>query len=254
MRISLVQTSLTWENKDQNLTHIEKKLEQVIGKTDIVLLPEMFSTGFSMDSQKIAEAANGSVAIWMKKWAKKINAVLLGTYAVEEDGAFYNRLSWVFPDGTILKYDKKHLFTYAKEHEAYKAGSETLLVEWRGWKICPLICYDLRFPAWSRNKTGYDLLIYVANWPKPRIKHWDRLLAARAIENQCYVAAVNIVGQDGNGLEYVGHSQVVDFGGDAILFLANQEAIATATVDKNALDTYRNQYNFLADQDTFSIA
>ena len=253
MRLSLIQTALTWENPTANLKRFNEKLRLLKGQTDLVLLPEMFSTGFSMNPKKIAVEEGGKALDWMKKWAAELDAALVGSLAIKSEGSYRNRLYWVFPNGTTAYYDKRHLFSYAKEHEHYTRGENRLLIEWRGWEVFPLVCYDLRFPAWSRNVDNYDLLIYVANWPKPRIGHWDKLLAARAIENQSYVAALNIVGQDGNNNDYVGHSQVLDFQGDTLAFLAQQESVVTVSLDKKALDDFRNKYNFLADKDNFQI-
>jgi len=253
MRLSLVQSSIVWEKPSVNLEHFEKKLNPLKGQTDIVVLPEMFTTGFSMSPKQNAEPSGGAGFQWMQKMASMLDAAVTGSIAVEDGGKYYNRLFWVFPDGSSAQYDKRHLFSYAKEQEHYTKGEQRLIIEWRDWTICPLVCYDLRFPVWSRNVDDYDLLIYMANWPAPRISHWDALLKARAIENLAYTAGVNIVGKDGNDYDYIGHSQVIDFAGKQQIFSAETETVLTIQLSKTALHTYRKRFNFLADRDNYQI-
>ena len=213
MRIAIVQYDIIWESPEGNLEKLSEILRS-INKVDLIVLPEMFSTGFSMSSVRISEPGGGKAFHWMKSISNEIGSVLVGSLAVEENGAYFNRLFWV--DGNkVQSYDKRHLFRMAGEHENYKEGKSRLIVEYKGWKFCPQICYDLRFPVWSRNrwedgKAEYDCSIYIANWPAVRSAPWVALLQARSIENQAYVIGVNRVGKDGNGIEYSGHSRVFD--------------------------------------------
>ena len=211
MRISTVQSSLVWENVDANLQSFEEKISNLKNQTDIIVLPEMFTTGFSMHPERLAESFNDSKTIdWMKRMAAKINAAVCGSIIIEESGNYFNRFIWAAPDGEIEYYDKRHLFTLAGEHKPYKAGEKKLIIDYKGWKICPLVCYDLRFPAWCRNSEDFDIQVFVANWPNKRSHHWKSLLLARAIENQCYVVGVNRVGKDANDLEYSGDTSIID--------------------------------------------
>ncbi|EJF11524.1 amidohydrolase [Pontibacter sp. BAB1700] len=210
LRVTIIQTSLHWQDAAANRSMFSEKLALVAPDTDLVVLPEMFTTGFSMDASGLAEETEGPTLEWMKEEAAKHEAVLTGSVIVREGEQYFNRLYWVRPDGTYEHYNKRHLFRMAKEHHTYTPGQEKLLVELRGWKICPLVCYDLRFPVWSRNVgSEYDLLLYVANWPKPRANAWSILLQARAIENLSYVVGVNRVGTDGNGHPYSGDSAII---------------------------------------------
>jgi len=265
LRLSLVQTTLIWENPKANLENFESLLLPLKGQTDLVILPEMFNTGFSMDSLKLAEPANGLTFSWMQKMAKELNAALVGSVITEENGAFFNRLFWVEPDGNSDFYNKRHLFRMAGEHEHFAAGNKRLIVEYKGFKIMPLVCYDLRYPVWSRNqnkvnetrtevKPEYDLMIYVANWPKPRTATWSSLLVARAIENQAFVAGVNRVGEDGNGIEYDGASALIDPKGDVISnFQLGEEAIKTFTIKLDDLNAFREKFPVGLDSDGFEI-
>lgn len=262
MRLTIVQSSLHWENADANRQAFSQKLAPLSGSTDLVVLPEMFSTGFSMNAAALAEPMDGHTMSWLKATAKDLGAAITGSFICIENGQFFNRLVFMRPDGQFDFYDKKHLFSLAGEQVYFSPGKKRLTVEWQGWRICPLICYDLRFPAWSRNSTGsmmtgfqppYDLLIYVANWPSRRAHHWRALLAARAIENQAFVAGVNIVGTDGNGLEYTGDSAVVDFSGQPIAQISGQEGIFTAELSFEDLQHYRRQLPFLQDGDVFEL-
>lgn len=243
MKISLIQTSLTWENPQANRANFERLINS-IGQTDLILLPEMFATGFTMKPQAVAETMDGETIAWMKEMAAAKDCAITGSLVIEENGRYYNRLLFVFPGGDIQTYDKRHLFTLAGEDKAYTAGTEKLIVEYKGWKICPLVCYDLRFPVFARNVEEYDLLLYVANWPSPRVFAWDTLLKARAIENMCYVAGLNRIGQDENGHAYPGHSQVLDCLGGIITDASGNEGVFTAVLDKESLLETRKKFGF----------
>jgi predicted amidohydrolase len=221
---------------------------------DLIVLPEMFSTGFTMNPKDVAETMSGDTVTWLQSIAKSKNVAIVGSLVVKENNQYYNRLLFVFPSGEIEKYDKRHLFTLAGEDKVYTAGKERLIVDYLGFKICPLICYDLRFPVFSRNTENYDLLLYVANWPKPRVNAWDILLKARAVENQCFVIGVNRVGLDNNNHEYVGHSQAVDFLGNYLLDPQKNESFFIVTIDKSEMITTRKKLDFLADRDAFSFS
>ena len=253
MNVSLIQTDLSWDNTQANLDNIERQLAQLSTYTDLVVLPEMFTSGFTMDPKKVAEEMDGPTLSWMKQQAARLEAAIAGSYIVHEGGAYYNRLVWVFPDGDYQIYDKRHLFTLASEDEHYTAGEERLIVAWRGWKVCPLICYDLRFPVWSRNNRQYDLLIYVANWPERRRHHWRSLLMARAIENQAYTIGLNRVGVDGKDIRYSGDSCVIDYAGEIRASLSIAPTTITLALDLETQQAYRKRYAFLADQDRFTI-
>jgi len=248
MNITLVQSELYWEDIEKNLLGFEDKLKN-FGQTDLIILPEMFSTGFSMNAASVAETMDGSAINWMRKTAMKKNCALTGSLIIKENGKFYNRLIFMRADGSFEQYDKKHLFTMAKEEETYTAGSEKVFIEYKGWKICPLICYDLRFPIWNRNLEDYDLAIYVANWPDRRSYHWRSLLAARAIENQCYVAAVNRVGNDGKDLYYSGYSSLIDPAGEILYQKADSEVIQQFDISLEHLKEVRTKLPFLKDRD-----
>ncbi len=253
MNVTLVQTDLAWENKMANLEQLAEQFSRQSIDTDLVVLPEMFTTGFSMNPAPLAEEMDGPTLKWLSEQAAKLDAAITGSFIAEVDGLFYNRLIWMFPDGSYQHYDKRHLFTLAGEHQHYSAGADRLLIEWKGWKICPLICYDLRFPVWSRNNEKYDLLLYVANWPERRRHHWQSLLVARAIENQAYTIGVNRVGKDGKDINYSGDSCLIDYAGETRVKLAYQEALLTVSLDKSSQDAYREKYAFLADQDSFQV-
>ncbi|MCC6727420.1 MAG: amidohydrolase [Saprospiraceae bacterium] len=253
LRITTVQSALEWEDVAANLAMFSLKLAPLAGQTDLVVLPEMFTTGFSMAAEKLAEPMNGRTMDWLADQAAKIGAVVTGSFIAEDGGHYFNRLVWMRPDGSFELYDKRHLFRLASEHETYTAGQAKLVTEWRGWKICPLICYDLRFPVWSRNVEAYDLSIYLANWPERRNHHWQQLLVARAIENQCYVVGVNRCGTDGADLSYSGDSAVVDYNGHRLLQVSNIENISTISLSLEMLRTFRQSLQFLADKDYFEI-
>jgi predicted amidohydrolase len=254
MNITLIQTALTWEDAEANRQNLTEKINSINESTDLILLPEMFSTGFTMRPEAVAERMDGPTVAWMKKMAAERDCAVTGSLVVEEDGNYYNRLFFVLPDGSYKTYDKRHLFSLAGEDKAYTKGNERLIVEYRGWKICLLICYDLRFPVFARNTENYDLLLYVANWPEPRIQAWDILLKARAIENVCYVAGVSRTGQDENGHNYPGHSQVVDMLGNTIIDSGSNDGVYTATLNKNELAATRVKFSFLDNRDSFTLA
>jgi len=253
MKIVLIQSSLSWENPTENRSHLVQKITGFMEDVDLIVLPEMFSSGFTMNPKTVAETMQGETVSWLQHLAKAKNCAITGSLVIEENGNYYNRLVFVFPDGAIKTYDKRHLFTLAGEDKVYTAGKEKLIVEYKGFKICPLVCYDLRFPVFSRNVENYDLLLYAANWPKPRINAWDILLKARAVENMCYTIGVNRIGTDDNNLEYVGHSQAIDFLGNYILEPQEAEGVFIIELDKNKMLETRSKLAFLNDQDSFNL-
>ncbi|MDV6169660.1 amidohydrolase [Flavobacterium sp. DG1-102-2] len=253
MKISLIQTSLTWENPQANRDNFETLINSIKEATDIIILPEMFSTGFTMTPNAVAETMDGDTVKWMKATAAAKDCAVTGSLVIEENGSYYNRLLFVLPDGEIKTYDKRHLFSLAGEDKAYTAGADRLIINYRGWKISPFVCYDLRFPVFSRNTEDIDLMLYVANWPAPRVAAWDALLKARAIENMCYVAGVNRTGQDNNGHSYLGHSQVLDELGTNVVQPKENEGVFTVELNKESLLETRNKFQFLNDRDSFSL-
>ena len=253
MKIALVQTTLAWESPMENRSHLAQKINGFLEDVDLIVLPEMFSSGFTMNTKAVAETMQGETVSWLQHLAKAKNCAITGSLVIEQNGNYYNRLVFVYPNGDIKTYDKSHLFTLADEDEFYTAGKDKLILEYKGFKICPLICYDLRFPVFSRNVENYDLLIYVANWPKPRVNAWDILLKARAVENMCYTIGVNRIGIDGNNHEYVGHSQVIDFLGNYLLEPQESEGVFIVRLDKEKLLETRTKLGFLEDKDNFQI-
>lgn len=253
LNVSLIQSEITWEAPGVNLPRFEGLIQQLSMPTDLIVLPEMFSTGFSMNPAPIAESMEGPTVSWMAQQAARANAVVCGSIIAQDNGKYYNRLVWMQPDGHYQYYDKRHLFGLAGEDGQYEAGSKRLIVQWRGWSVLPLICYDLRFPVWSRNTDGYDLLLYVANWPEKRRNAWKSLLVGRAIENQVYTIGVNRVGTDGNGFDYTGDTSLVDFEGQTLYSLSRREGVITLTLDREKQENYRQKLPFLADQDIFTI-
>ena len=253
MKIALIQVPLFWENPKLNRDYFEEKINAIAENADLIVLPEMFTSGFTMNPKSVAETMQGDTILWLKNLAKAKNAAITGSLVIEENGHFFNRLVFVFPSGEIQKYDKKHLFTLAGEDQIYTSGTQKILVEYKGFKICPLICYDLRFPVFARNTEEYDVLIYVANWPKIRINAWDSLLKARAIENMCYTIGVNRIGEDANQHEYIGHSQVVDFLGNYNIEPQETEGVFMTNLDKNFLLETRQKFGFLNDRDVFKL-
>ena len=253
LQIALIQSHLLWENPIANLDKFDTLLEQVSNDVQLIVLPEMFTTGFSMNPVELAEKMDGNTINWLKKWSKNKQAAVCGSVIITEGNSYYNRFLFVTPDGEVRSYDKRHRFMMAGEGELYTAGEDTVLIEYEGWKIFPQICYDLRFPVFARNTVGYDVLIYVANWPKPRVGAWDALLKARAIENMSYCIGVNRIGLDGKGLEYVGHSGIYNVLGDEIAFAKAEEKIITATLSKNHIIETRKRLPFLEDKDEFTL-
>lgn len=253
--VSVIQSSLVWENKEKNMLLFSGKIEKLKGKTNLVVLPEMFNTGFSLNPEQNFETMEGETILWLKSEAKKNNLAIAGSLIIKEDEKFYNRLVFAYPSGEIKHYDKRHLFRMANEHKHYKQGEKQVVVEYLGWKINLLVCYDLRFPVWSRNNNNrYDLSIYVANWPSSRIAQWQTLLAARAIENQAYVVGVNRIGYDGNGFEYSGSSIIFSpLGKEMIENSENTELIETVELSYEKLSTYRKNFPVSADADSFEI-
>ncbi|MBS1776987.1 MAG: amidohydrolase [Bacteroidetes bacterium] len=256
LRLTLIQSNIIWENKDANLRQYERLLSTVEVKGHIVVLPEMFTTGFTMNPQPFAETMNGETVEWMRNIARQRLCVITGSVIIEEGGHFFNRMIWMQPDGKSATYDKRHLFGFAGEDSAYLAGDKRVIVSINGWKVCLSICYDLRFPVWARNVgETYDILLYVANWPEKRITAWNTLLKARSIENQCYVVGVNRVGIDGKGISYNGSSQVFDpLGNDLI----KQEKVGTECIFqvhlfRELLNHTRSEFPFLKDADRFMI-
>lgn len=254
LNISLVQTDTIWQDVIRNLERLSLKLNGISNDTDVVILPELFSTGFTMEADKVAESMDGNAVLWMQQQASKKNCLVIGSLLIEESGNFYNRLIVAFPSGELKYYDKRHLFSFAGEDKVFSPGNERLVFEYKGFRICPLICYDLRFPVWSRNTDNIDLILYVANWPDARMLAWDTLLKARAIENLCYVAGLNRVGLDNNDLVYTGHSALFDAMGTTLLALdPGKELIKSFSIDKRHLEQVRDKFSFLEDKDNFKI-
>lgn len=253
LKLALFQIELAWENPELNRKNIENGIAK-LNDADLVILPEMFTTGFSMESSKLAEKKPYDSVSWMKELSRKYDLAICGSIIAEDNGSYFNRLFFVTPEGDYLKYDKRHLFRMAGEHHHFSGGTDLNTIEFRGWRIRPLICYDLRFPVWSRNREDYDLLIYVANWPKPRSSAWQALLKARAIENYAYCAGVNRVGTDGNKVEYEGASAVFDAKGNMLHELVlDKEKLITATLSWSELDAYRKKFPVQLDADDFEI-
>lgn len=253
LNIAILQCDVHWEDSSKNRDQIEEYLESLMD-TDLIVLPEMFNTGFSVSSTHLAEIMDGPTVNWMKRIAKKHHSVLCGSLMIEENGFVYNRLVWVEPCGSIQHYDKRHLFKLIGEQKYFTPGTKRLLIEYKGWKICPLICYDLRFPVFSRNDVDYDLLLYVANWPNKRISAWDALLKARAIENQSFVVGLNRVGVDGCKAHYSGHSQIIDPEGSVVTMAPdNESGLLEFTLTKAPILHVRNRLPFLSDRDDFNL-
>ncbi len=260
LNVTLVQANLLWENTSGNLSHFEKLFEKIT-TTDLIILPEMFTTGFTMQSKSFADFMEGKSVNWMRSQAEKKQAVITGSLIIEDDGKYFNRLIWMQPDGELNYYDKRHLFSLAGEEKHYTPGNRKIFPEVNEWKILPLICYDLRFPVWSRQSPPftelgahpYDLLIYVANWPDRRVYAWQQLLIARAIENQCYVAGVNRVGEDGNGVMHSGHSAIINPMGERQAEIIGEEAVLQYTLSAENLTRVRENLPFLDDRDEFEL-
>ena len=254
-RLTLVQQTLVWQDAAANRAHFAELLAPLAGTTDLVVLPEMFTSGFTMKPDAFAEAADGETRAWLLRQAKALDAAVGGSVAVRDDDRFYNRFMLALPDGLTYWYDKRHLFRMGGEHRHYSPGSHALIIEWRGLRLCPLVCYDLRFPVWSRRRPQleYDLLIYSANWPAARRYAWNTLLRARAIENQAYVAGVNRIGEDGAGIAHVGDSVALDFTGQPLLELNDKAQVATVALDPDALRAWRDKFPAHLDADAFTL-
>jgi predicted amidohydrolase len=264
LTITTIQTRLHWEDKEANLLMLEQKINALGGETEIVVLPEMFSTGFSMRPEALAETMEGETVAWMKRLSAENKVIITGSLIIEENGKYYNRLIWMMPHGAYGVYDKRHLFAFAGEDKHYSPGQKRLIASVKGWRINLQVCYDLRFPVWARQtKTisedgshslpEYDVLLYVANWPERRSIAWKTLLCARAIENQCYVVGVNRVGTDGNDINHSGNSLIIDPLGEVLYHMADDEDIHTITLKKEKLEEIRTKFPFLADGDEFLI-
>lgn len=255
LKITAFQCYLFWENIDKNLQNLGLRLSGIREKTDLIILPEMFNTGFSMQPKNLAEEMNGKTMAWMLKQANRFDCVVTGSLMIKEDDKFYNRLIWMRPDGSYEKYDKRHLFSMGNEDDFYTPGSNKLIVELNGWKICPAICYDLRFPVWLRNThPEYDLLLIVANWPERRSLHWRTLIPARAVENLAYVIGVNRVGHDGNEVYHSGDSMCIDPNGKTVYYKPNDEDLYTFSISKDEVVKARRLYPFLKDADKFNLS
>ena len=261
LRVSLVQGDTRWHDPDANREYYGDLIGSLHGITDLVVLPETFTSGFSNEAIDRAETMDGPTVEWMRGHARDLDAAITGSVQLRTDAGVSNRLLFVTPDGEVRYYDKRHLFRYAGEHERYAAGRDRLTLEWRGWRICPMVCYDLRFPVFSRNRydverkgdLDYDLLIYVANWPGVRAHAWRTLMRARAIENLCYVAAVNRVGTDGNGLVYAGDSAVIDYLGNPVSECTDMEVVSTTTLFLEELRAHRERFPAMLDADRFEL-
>ena len=254
LNIVAIQAKLTWENPAVNLLFFEQKIAQLDSDTDLIVLPEMFSTGFTMQPASIAQTMKGSTVLWMIATARVNNVAIVGSIVVQENNQYFNRAIFVHPNGLIDTYDKRHLFSLAGEDILYTSGSKQLIVHFKGWRICPLICYDLRFPVWSRNTNNYDLLLFMANWPIARIDAWDNLLKARAIENMSYCIGVNRIGEDANGYQYNGHTTAYDFLGKEIARTKEgKEDLLQCVISKKLQEETRKKLSFLNDKDSFKI-
>jgi omega-amidase len=253
LNISLLQTDIVWENPKENRRLLEAKINALQVKQHIIVLPEMFSTGFSMAPQKLAEPMNGETVNWMIEQSAKNRSVIAGSLIIEEEGHYYNRLIWVLPNGELAFYNKRHLFSYAGENEHYTPGDKRMIAQVNGWKICLQVCYDLRFPVWARNTDDYDILLYVANWPVQRNDIWETLLKARAIENMSFVVGVNRIGTDGNGHQYIGNSSIYSPVGELLLKETNNETTLSYSFKYSILQEYRNKFPFLNDRDDFLL-
>jgi len=258
LSVTLIQSQLYWEDKKANLQQFQEKIASIEKPTHIVVLPEMFSTGFSMKPSELAETMDGETVSWMKSMASIHKIILTGSVIIEENKHYFNRLLWVLPNGNIGVYDKRHRFAFAGEDQFYTAGNKRLITSVNGWKVNVQICYDLRFPVWARQQSNntpeFDVLLYVANWPERRNHAWKSLLIARAIENQCYVIGVNRVGKDGNGIAHSGDTMLIDPLGEVLYIQSNQEAISTHLLNKATLEEVRSKFPFWKDADNFNIA
>jgi predicted amidohydrolase len=253
MIITIVQFDITWQNAQANLSHLDDILDPIV-ETDLIILPEMFSTGFTMETSKCSESMGGPVEQWMKALAKKKKSAITGSIIIKEDGLYYNRMLFVFPGNRETEYyDKRHLFGFGREDQHFAPGSERAIVSYNGWRILLQICYDLRFPVFSRNQNDYDLNIYIANFPDKRIQAWNALLEARSIENLSYTVGCNRVGSDPNGLTYQGDSSMYDYSGKRLARISHDESIMSLRIDLEEQKKFRKSFPFLADGDSFTI-
>ena len=254
LKIAIIQSDLIWEQPEKNRSYFTKIIKQLKAPKDLIILPEMFTSGFTMQPERVYESMNGNTITWMKQMAQVHKAAICGSLVIKENNNFFNRFVFVTSNGHVEYYNKRHTFSLAGEHKAYTSGNSRLIINYKGWKIMPQICYDLRFPVWSRNVYGYDLLIYVANWPTPRINAWDALLKARAIENMSYCIGVNRIGLDNNKHKYPGHSAIYNGLGDQITQnISNLEHTEIVVLEKPHLEAIRHRFKFLNDQDDFIL-
>lgn len=254
LKIALIQSNLVWENAIQNRINFKAKIDAILEPVDIIVLPEMYTSGFNMNAKAIAETMQGKTVAWMQDLAKQKQVAIVGSIAILENSKYYNRLLFVKPDGEIMQYNKRHSFSLAGEDKVFTSGTKKVVIEYKGWKICMQICYDLRFPVWSRNVDNYDMLLYVANWPKARITAWDALLKARAIENMSYCVGVNRVGLDGNNYQYPGHSSIYNVLGQKLTAEnRNKEVVVIAILSKSHIEKNRRHLGFLNDRDNFNL-
>jgi predicted amidohydrolase len=253
LRVTMIQADLAWQDPATNRRNLAAHFRGLAGHTDLIVLPEMFTTGFSMAADSLTETMAGATVGWLREEAAAIGCAITGSLIVEEDGRHYNRLVWAMPDGNLAHYDKRHLFRMAREQEHYAPGNRRLVVELKGWRLCPLVCYDLRFPVWSRSRGDYDVLLYVANWPSRRRAAWSALLRARAIENVCYAVGVNRTGKDGNGVSYSGDSVALDFLGQVLGGERNGDFVETVVLDRESLATFRRDFPVHLDADDFEL-
>lgn len=253
LKVTIIQSDLAWHDPGANRRAFSETIDNIGKLTDLIVLPEMFTTGFSMDAPQLAEPVNGESVMWMQEKAAQCNAAICGSLIIEEDGAYFNRFYCVDQGGVIASYDKRHLFRLADEQNHYSPGNKLVVFDLKGFRICPMVCYDLRFPVWSRNRGSYDLLVYVANWPNRRQLAWNTLLRARAIENLSYVVGVNRVGMDGNDLPYSGGSAIVDYLGQNVVDLGEKPGTATAELQLDELAKFRDRFAFHMDADEFQL-
>ncbi|MDA8951390.1 amidohydrolase [Flavobacteriaceae bacterium] len=254
LNIVAIQANLIWGNPEKNRLYFEQVINKLTSNTNLVVLPEMFSTGFTMKPSSVSETMNGATVSWMINMAKTHNIGIIGSMVIQENNQYFNRAIFVHPSGSLEIYDKRHLFSLAGEDKQYTPGTNRIVIQFKGWRICPFICYDLRFPVWSRNTDNYDVLLFMANWPIPRIDAWDTLLKARAIENMSYCIGVNRIGEDENGYQYNGHTYAYNFLGEKVASTAEgKEDVLHCEISKTKLDEFRQKLNFLKDQDSFKI-
>ena len=254
LNVSLVQTKLVWQQPEANCQHIGQMLDKTVNKTDLIVLPEMFNSGFTLDATKVAESMSGDTVNWMKQLSSRYDAAVTGSLVITENNQNFNRMVIAFPDGSVDFYDKKHLFRMANEQQRYAAGDSRVIVNWRGWRIALYVCYDLRFPVWCRNQNDTDLMLFVASWPAVRSFPWQTLLRARAMENLCYVCGVNRIGTDANDVAYSGDSGLLDMAGADLCQLGSADEVATVTISGDKLMRFREKFPAHLDADTFSVS